>query len=104
MKMRGMGGMYQPTYSEKKTGERVTIPTWWIYYNHRGKQIKESTGSTREGVAWKLLKKRHGEIASGKPVGPDIEKTTFEDMQAMLVNDYRAKQTGEVRSTERKML
>jgi integrase len=68
----------------------VKIPTWWIYYNHNGKQIKESSHSTKEADAWKLLKKRHGEIAEGKPVGPDVTRTTFEDMAAMLVNDYKA--------------
>jgi len=47
-------------------------------------------GSTKESDAWKLLKKRHAEIAAGKPVGPDIEKTTFEDMATMLTNDYKA--------------
>jgi integrase len=66
------------------------LPTWWIYYNQRGEQIKESSHSTKESDAWKLLKKRHGEMAEGKPVGPDVTRTTFEDMQAMLVNDYKA--------------
>jgi hypothetical protein len=56
----------------------------------RGKLIRESTHSTKESEALKLLKKRIGEIALGKPVGPDIEKTTFEDMAAMIVTDYVA--------------
>jgi hypothetical protein len=45
-KGKGMGGVYQPTYKDKKTGEKVTLPTWWIYFNQRGKQIKESSHST----------------------------------------------------------
>ena len=89
-RMKGMGGVYQPSYRDKKTGERVTVPTWWIYYNQRGKQIKESSRSTKESDAWRLLKKRHGEIDQGKPVGPDVTRTTFEDLMEMLKDDYAA--------------
>ncbi len=85
-----MGGVFRPSYTDKKTGERITVPTWWIYYNSKGKQVKESSHSTKESDAWKLLKKRHGEIAEGKPVGADVTRTTFEDMAAMLVNNYKA--------------
>jgi hypothetical protein len=87
---KGMGGVYQPTFKDRKTGEKKTLPTYWIYYNQRGKQVKERSNGTKEADAWKLLKKRHGEIAEGKPVGPDITRTTFEDMAAMLVNEYKA--------------
>jgi integrase len=89
-KGKGMGGIYQPSYKDKKTGEKVTVPTWWIFYNNRGEQIKESSHSTKEADAWKLLKKRHSEIEAGKPVGPDVTKTAFEDMAPMVVNDYKA--------------
>jgi site-specific recombinase XerD len=88
--MRGMGRVYQPSWFDKKTGEKKVSPTWWISYSVRGKLKRESSHSTNESDAWKLLKKRHGEIALGKPVGPDIEKTNFEDMSAMTTNDYRA--------------
>jgi integrase len=89
-KGKGMGGVFQPSYRDKKTGELTRIPTWWIFYNRQGKQIKESSHSTKEADAWKLLKKRHGEIAEGKPVGPDVNRTTFEDMATMITNDYKA--------------
>ncbi len=86
---RGMGGVYQPAY-KNKAGEKITSPTWWIYYNHNGNQIKENSNSTKESDAWKLLKRRHGEISAGKPVGPDVQRTTFEDMATMIENDYKA--------------
>jgi integrase len=86
-----MGGVYQPTCRDKKIGELRKIPTWWVFYqNSQGKQVKESSHSTKEADAWKLLKKRHGEIAEGKPVGPDVTRTTCEDMAAMIKNDYLA--------------
>jgi hypothetical protein len=46
--------------------------------------------SPKEAVASKLLRKRLGEAALGKPVGPDIEKTNFEAMAAMIINDDKA--------------
>src|SRR5262249_15317586 len=87
---RGFGRPYQPTYRDKKTGELKKQAIWWVQYCRNGKVIRESSESTKEGDAWKLLKRRHGEIAAGKPVGPDVSRTTFEDMVAMVINDYKA--------------
>jgi site-specific recombinase XerD len=90
MKARGLGGVYQPTY-RNGNGEKITSAVWWIYFQDaRGKQIRESANTTKESDAWKLLKKRHGEVETGKPVGPAIGKTTFEGMAEMIVNDYKA--------------
>jgi hypothetical protein len=51
---------------------------------------RESANTSKEAVASKLLRKRLGEIALGKPVGPDVERTTFEELAAMVVSDYKA--------------
>src|SRR6266496_4203377 len=88
--MRGMGRIYHPEWIDKKTGEKRVSPMWWIAYSVRGKLVRQSAQSSKESEAKKLLKKRLGEAALGKPVGPDIEKTTFEDMAAMIVADYKA--------------
>src|SRR5262249_43774134 len=37
----------------------------------------------------KLLKRRIGEAAEGKPLGRDIEKITFEDLVRILLDDYQ---------------
>jgi hypothetical protein len=88
--MRGMGRTFQPPWTDKKTGQKRTSPTWWIAYSVRGKLIRESSHSTKESDAGRLLKKRLGEAALGKPVGPDVEQTDFTDMAGMIGNDYRA--------------
>jgi site-specific recombinase XerD len=90
MKNRGFGTVYQPTYKDKKTGEYKKSAVWWIQYCRQGKVIRESSESTKESAARKLLKRCHGEIEAGRPVGPDVTRTTFEDMAAMVVNDYKA--------------
>ena len=87
---RGDGWVYRPWWRDKKTGQMKEAPVWWIAYSVRGKLIRQSSHSIKESVARKLLRKRLAEIALGKPVGPDIENTTFEQMAAMIMNDYKA--------------
>ncbi len=76
---------------------------WWVQYNFRGRTFRESVGTwieetTTEGRtrrrpttradAVRLLRKRQAEMGTGRLIGPDMEKTTFEDLARMLVADY----------------
>jgi integrase len=90
MKTRGLGFVYQPAYVDKRTGEGRTVSTWWLQYSVRGKRYRESSGSTNRADAVKLLKRRIGEAVEGRPIGHDIEKTTFEDLAQILLDDYKA--------------
>src|SRR5439155_10764890 len=74
---RGMGRLY------------LRGGTWWLQYSHRGQLYRESSGSVERGDAVKLLKRRLGEMGQGRLVGPDVEKTTFTELAAMLVDDYK---------------
>lgn len=87
---KGLGFAYQPTFKDRKTGEVRTSPTWWISYSHRGKRIRESSNSEKRGDALKLLKKKLADLGAGRPVGPDVDRTTFDDLLTMLVDNYRA--------------
>jgi hypothetical protein len=73
---------------------------WWIkFYDRTGRARRESSGSEVKGDAEKVLGKRLGEVASGKRlIGSDLERTTFEDLAAMIGDDYRAENR---RSTHR---
>jgi hypothetical protein len=51
---------------------------------------RRSFKRSRSSIDSRASISRHGEIALGKPVGPDVEKTTFDDMAVMIVNDYKA--------------
>ena len=62
--------------------------TWWVRYSHRGQKIRESSGSEKEAVAVKLLKKRLGEIGRGRLVGPAPEKITLADLKGMVLDHY----------------
>jgi hypothetical protein len=43
----------------------------------------------------KILKRRLGEIGKGQLLGPDLRKTTFEDLVKMLEDDYRMNERGQ---------
>jgi hypothetical protein len=60
--MRGLDGIY-------KRG-----PVYWIRYRHRGKQYRESTGSTERSDAIRLLKQRLADVSHGRPSGPTEER------------------------------
>jgi len=87
---RGLGLVYQPVYVDKRTGKRKTAATWWVQYSVRGKRYRESSGSANRNAAIKLLKDRLGAAAQGKPIGQNVDRTRFEDLARMLVEDYRA--------------
>ena len=63
--------------------------TCWIKYYQNGKPIFESSHSTIEAEARRLLKRREGEIAEGKVPGVYFDKVTFNELVEDLLTDYR---------------
>lgn len=63
--------------------------TWWIAYNVRGKEYRESSASKKEADAKRLLKKRQKEIAGDKFVGPIAERATLAELLDGLERDYK---------------
>jgi len=90
MKTRGLGLVYQPVYVDKRTGEHKTAAVWWIQYYVRGRRFRESSNSTSRADAVRLLKRRIGEGAQGRPLAPQAEKTRFRQLMDLLIDDYRA--------------
>lgn len=78
MKARGFGRLY------------LRGQIWWIQYYFRGTLHRESSESVNRSAAVKLLKRRLGEMGQGRLAGPRVERTTFEDLAGMLVDDYKA--------------
>ncbi len=89
MKARGFGGVYHPTYKDKKTGKLKQSSIWWIQYYIRGKRKLENSHSRNRSDALKLLKKRLGEIVEGKLIVLAIERIRFNDLAEMVINDYK---------------
>ncbi len=61
---------------------------WWIQYHWRGQRHRETSGSMVRMDAVKLLRARLAEMGKGQLRGPDIEKTTFADLEQMIIDDY----------------
>src|SRR5438309_3539435 len=78
--------------------------TYWIAYYRHGKEYRESTHSTDESDATKLLKKRFGEIASRRFVGPQEERVMFEDLAKGIERDYKVRGLRSTRAAAGRML
>jgi hypothetical protein len=62
---------------------------WWIKYYKDGKPIRESSESTRESEAKKLLKLREADVVKGVPVVPGSKRVMFQELSDDVVNDYK---------------
>lgn len=82
---RGLGSVFQ-------RGE-----VWWIVYHVAGKRHRESSHSANRTDAVRLLKQRISNAVVGKPVGTQIERTTFADLEKILVDDYVANERRSLR-------
>ncbi len=65
---------------------------WWASYYRNGKQIRESTEcqANQEKLAKDFLKRREGDVASGRPVSPAASKVRVEELLDDLLTDYKA--------------
>ncbi len=62
---------------------------YWVKYYRAGKPYRESSHSTKESDAKRLLKLREGQIAEGRFTGLRVEKVRFDELAEDLINDYR---------------
>jgi hypothetical protein len=79
MKPEGKGSLYR----------RDNSAMWWIKYYRHGRAFRESTKTTDENKAEKVLTKRLAEINQGTFMGPQLERTKVDELAEMFVRDYR---------------
>jgi integrase len=82
-----MGMIYKPKYKDK-AGVIRQSEVFWLKYYRNGKAYRESSKTTKEDDAKKLLRLREGEIAKGKLPGIYFEKITFAELTEDLKRDY----------------
>jgi integrase len=81
-----MGSIYQRK-SKQADGTWKELPTLWIKYIQNGRVMRESTKTTKETVARRILRSREGDVEHGNVI---IRKPVkFEDAAADLVADYK---------------
>src|SRR6266852_2810062 len=76
-------------------GDRWSYEAW-----NNGTRIVRSSGSTKRSDAVRALNKLKAEIQSGRPVGRDIDNTTFQDLIELLRADYIANGKRSLRRVE----
>ena len=61
---------------------------WWIKYYWNGRGMRESSHSTKEGDARRLLKLREGDMEHALPVDPKLNRIPFEEAAQDLKTEY----------------
>jgi integrase len=103
VKSRGFGLIFRPAYRDRTTGQPRRSAAWWIQYSFRGQRYRESAHSTNRSDAVRLLKRRLAEIGRGRLVGPSTERTTFEELAALVVDDYKVNGRRSLRRAEQSL-
>ena len=76
---------------------------WWIRYYRDGRRHEESSRSTKEGDARRLLRLREGDIERGLPVSAKIGRLRFEEAAQDLLNDYRTNGKRSLKDVQRRL-
>lgn len=86
MPSKGQGRVYRRRYQHD--GATRLTKTWWADYSVDGKRVRESTGCTLKRDALNYLADRLSERGRGV-LRLDIQKTRYEDLEALIRADYR---------------
>jgi integrase len=97
-----MGSLYKRK-QKLPSGEHKEGAVWWIKYHQAGRAVRESTGTTKETLARRLLRSREGDVEHGVPVGPKMGRVTFEEAVKDILNDYQANRRRSLSDAERRI-
>ena len=73
---------------------------YWVKYYRNGKGYRESSGSTKQSDAKRLLRIREGDSARGIPVTPRVGRARFDELAQDMVDDYLANRKRTVRDLQ----
>jgi integrase len=82
-----LGSIYRRT-KKHPDGTVTTLPVWWIKYYRNGQALRESTHSENYSEGKRLLKKRQGEIVTGKFTGLGVERIRMSELLDDVIQDY----------------
>src|SRR4029079_18327947 len=71
------------------TGLLVETGPHWMKYYSEGRPIQESTRTVDWAEAKRLLKEKEGQVATWLYRGPTTERIRFEDLAALVKQDYQ---------------
>ena len=97
-----LGSIYRRT-KKQRDGTVRTLPIWWIKYRGSGQVFRESSGSEKYADAERLLKRRLGEIATGRFAGLGPERIRFSDLTGAVMTDYSENGRSSMAHVERRL-
>ena len=74
-----MGSIYKQKWKDND-GRTHESNVWWIKYYRNGKPERQSSESTKETEAKKLLRLRESDVAKGVPVTPRYSGMTIDEL------------------------
>jgi integrase len=78
---------------ERGTGSlRLRGTIWWLRYFHHGKLVEESSHTSDEREAKKLLRKKLKAADTPLYVAPSAQRVTYEDLADLVRRDYARKE------------
>lgn len=91
-------GLYHPTWTDRRTKEKKTATTIWVRWYCRGLcgnpqcggLHRENSNTTIERDAKRFLADKRSAVNKGKPVTVNVERTGFEDLATLIVDEYKA--------------
>jgi len=84
-----MGMIYRRKKHDPTTGDLSEFGPYWMKYYMEGRPFQESTRTLDRGEAKNLLKQREGKVATGLYRGPQVDRIKFEDLAALIEQDYQ---------------
>src|SRR5712691_11906220 len=77
--------------------------TYWIKYYRRGQPFRESSHSDSYEEAERLLKRRQGEVVTGRFAGLEPERIRLKQLFAEVLDDYRLNERSSTGHVERRL-
>ncbi len=93
------GSIYQRR-KKLPDGRGTILAPWWIKYTKNGQVFRESSGSEDRQDAIRLLKRRLGEIVTGKFAGLALERIRMAQLFDDVIQDYKDNERATVDDAE----
>ena len=90
-------------YQRKKKlpdGATITLPTYWIQYCRDGRVYRESTKTSDFAAAERTLKRRQGELVSGRFAGLEPERVLISKLLDDVLEEFKANERKSLAAVE----
>jgi integrase len=93
------GSIYRPKY-RKPDGAVVEQAVWWVKYYRNGVPIRESAKTDSWEEANRFLKRRNGEVVTGRLTGSGPERVRMRTVLEAVADDYKENRRKSLRDVQ----